>query len=138
MEDVIKIVIKQELPFIQLQRELTEFDLAPVTEKENSIRFMFDDDPWQDIEGTQTMKLRFRRAADLDKYIRELDTEKKIKVSGNHYMELSKICKVMKISVKTEEEKEKASEFLYKHSMANLITSIDAFNTISMMMGVTK
>jgi hypothetical protein len=138
MEELIEIKIVQELPMLVIKRELTEFDLAPVTEKENSIRFMFDDDAWESNGDSFTMKLRFRRAVELDKELRDSDFKKKIKMSDKHYMELANICKVFKTEAETEEQKEKKEEVHYINSLQKLNESIDEFNMTTMMMGVTK
>jgi len=138
MNDLIEIKIVQELPMLVLKRELTEFDLAPVTEKENSVLFILDDDAWEENDGIHTMKLRFRTAVELDKTLRNLDFEKKARMSDKHYIELSNICKVFKTDVENESDKEQAEEVHYIKSLQLLTESIDEFNMTTMMMGVTK
>ena len=134
--DLFEIKIKNGLPFINATRELIDFDMSPITEKENSIMFILDDDPWEFHDGFHTMKLRLRHAGELDSQIRELKEKRKIKLNDIHWVHLATICKVYKTSSMSEVLKDDLSKQLYEKSVKEIQTAIDEFNMISLMKGM--
>jgi hypothetical protein len=134
--DLFEIRIKNQLPFIHLNRELSDFDLAPIVERENSIMFIMDDDPWQKEKEIYYMKLRFRSASDLSNIIENLKNKNKIKLDSNHGILLSKVCSVRMVYTDNESLKEDLGKKHYEESIQDLIKTIDNFNVHSLMMGM--
>ena len=143
MNELLTITVVMGMPIIKLNRELTSFDLGPITEKENAILFITDDDAWEYEENKATIKLRFKSAKELDSKIRELSDKGEINIEQDHFVDLANICKVFKSSVTFLDDSDRdaittqAEEAVYESSIKLLQEEIDNFNTTSFMRGVS-
>ena len=138
MSNLIEIKSLNGYPFLHLTRDLTNFDLAPVTEEANSILFILGDDPWEEINGELVIKLRFRTAIDLENDLKELKKSNIMNVTGKHFLDLSEICRVHSEATLNAEEKDSIEKNHYIKSLEKLNKAITQFNLTSFMLGMQQ
>lgn len=131
-----EIKITNNLPFIQFNN-LKEHDLCPVTEKENSVLYILDDNCWEKVDDkSYCLKIKLRHAVNLDLKIRDLKDSGKIQMNDLHFIHLAKICSVHKAYAQS--DLEKVEKDLYEKSLNIILKAIDEFNMASFMMGVSN
>lgn len=133
MENILKIETVHKNVKLELLRELTPQDIAPVIETENSIMFILslaNECNWQADIGEKevfvTMKLRFLYAPEIIKRLEELEKEGFAKTSLNHayIMDLTKVHyktlsqKINYKGCKTPEQKEERKQQIKKEVLA--------------------
>lgn len=110
-------------PMIIPIREIAESDFAPVTERENSIRFILDDDPWEDDNsGGYEFKIRLRYAKELDTHFREKYPA--ANVGGEIFECLARLSRVYRTKVYHEDNKEVAAANCYREALAEINKAI--------------
>jgi hypothetical protein len=134
--DLLIVKIKSGQPFLSIQRDLVNYDLAPVIERENSIMFMMDDDAWENLGDHYQISLRLRVAGDLDRELRELNKKHSIKMDQVHYTHLASICKVYKNTTHSQDAKEAVEAKHFTDSLLCIEQAITDFNLHSMMRGI--
>lgn len=134
---LVTVKVKDNYPYIVNNRDIEDNDLGSVVEGNNSIRFILEDeDNWKEISnGLHELKIRLKLAPTLDKELRELKDNNKIKMVALHWVHLATICQVYKVTTTSEGLKEEVQRKLYASALDSIQTAIHDFNINSMMKG---
>jgi hypothetical protein len=134
---LLEIKVIKGMPFLEPTREVTDFEFGPVTEEENSIRWIMDDNVWESKNGLHTIKIRVKCAVDLYDQIKEMSDKKEIKMDQAHWMHLASICQVHIKSTNNEDNMAEIEKSIYPQSISKLQEAIDEFNMITIFKGVS-
>lgn len=138
MKDLLHLVENRGCFLILPIRDFSMSDFRPVSERPNSVQFIFDDDPWEiDSDNSFVFKIRFVWAKELDKMIREKVAKKEIKLNEMQWAALSEICKVRRSNVSHEENKAMAEKDLYLKAIEEVSKAVIDFGSAGMIGGLS-